>query len=212
MTNEFESPLSTVLDEMRADIQSRVARGFETPDEIVESAVDVFSAEAASEDLLGPAGEYTVDAISAQLGRESEWPAETDCDRLNQAFDALEAADIVARQDFSCCGTCGSAEMQDEMAEVADSGAEVRGYAFYHGQDTESAAAGDNLFLAYGSRVPTEEASLGIGHEIIATLSRFGFSPVWSGSLAQRILVPITWQRRYAFVPHLAAAPPTHTA
>ena len=90
-------------------------------------------------------------------------PSPTDHDRLDDAFFTLDEAGIVARQDFTCCASCGHHEIWEEI------GAEpARGYVFFHWQDTETAARGDGLYLAYGSTSEGDEASVAVGREIVA--------------------------------------------
>jgi hypothetical protein len=131
-----------------------------------------------------------------QRALEAQWSERTDCDRLDQAFAELEATGIICRQDFTCCGTCGVAEMALICTEISRAGRDPRGYAFYHAQDTEHAVAGDGLYLNYGDLKGEERASLSVGREIVAVLKTHGLKPEWDESWANRIHVPLTWRRR----------------
>lgn len=51
----------------------------------------------------------------------------------------------MARQNFTCCQTCGLAEIDDEIEVVRAEGRPVRGYAFFHQQDTAGAVEGGSL-------------------------------------------------------------------
>jgi len=43
------------------------------------------------------------------LRRDQEaWPEETDCDRLDRAFDRLKSSGILARQHYLCCDNCAT--------------------------------------------------------------------------------------------------------
>lgn len=64
---------------------------------------------------------------------------------LQGAFDQLEAAGIVARMDFTCCQTCGHAEIGLEKE-----GGDPRGYTFFHHQDTQRICGG-SVMLAFGA-------------------------------------------------------------
>jgi hypothetical protein len=56
--------------------------------------------------------------------------------RLERAFGQLEDVhDIRAVHDCECCSTCAHARLTGELATTPH----LRGYAFYHGQDLESA-------------------------------------------------------------------------
>jgi hypothetical protein len=191
--------LQIVLTEMREYICRCVAEGYDSPQEIAQIAVDIFSDDAKAGELIGPAQKYTAEAIEAHLQMQLEWPEETDCDRLDTAFNHLERIGIVARQDFSCCGTCGSAEIMDEIDELRKHNLQARGYTFFHMQDTEAAAEGYGICLDYGSVEETEKGALTIGHEIVSILKEHGFKPVWDGTWSKRICFPIVWQRRYRY-------------
>jgi hypothetical protein len=121
----------------------------------------------------------------------------TDCDRLDAAFSSLERQGIVARQNWTCCQTCGHAEIADAMEEARQSG-EVRGYTFFHQQDTDSAVEGYGLWLAYGSTEDDDAATVAIGHSVCNALRDAGLSPTWEGVGSKRIALPMNWQRRLA--------------
>ena len=184
-------------DEIRSDvsgyIRDKVAAGFSTPDAIAESAIEVFADDADEADLEAFARPEVRSAIEDQLRAEMEWPATTDCDRLDAAFRDLESRGVVSRQDFSCCGNCGATEIFDEIEKHSN----ARGYAFYHMQDTESAVRGHGLYLNYGSVDEGESAALKVGREIVAALEQQGLRPRWDGTWRQRIFVPLEWKRRY---------------
>ncbi|RYE94882.1 MAG: hypothetical protein EOO75_00765 [Myxococcales bacterium] len=139
------------------------------------------------------------EAIDAQRRAQATWPALTDCDCLDQAFARLESAGVVARAHFTCCQNCGHAEIGDEIDAVRARGRDVRGYVFFHHQDTERAVDGQGLLLSYG---PTGQASAAateaIGRLVVDALREAGLQPTWNGSAAQRISVPLRWQRRRA--------------
>src|SRR5262245_42543369 len=46
--------------------------------------------------------------IQAHLAAQADWPEVTDYDRLVDAFAELDSVGIVAREHFSCCGSCGA--------------------------------------------------------------------------------------------------------
>ena len=140
-------------------------------------------------------------ALAAHAKAEASWPQFTHCDRLDAAFAALERKGIVARQNFSCCGTCGSTEIWDEMDGARDAGMPVRGYAFYHMQDTERAVDGDGLYLNYGAVEDGEAAALAIGRAIVEGIEAHGLRTDWNGKWSQRIGVSLDWKRRRGVAP-----------
>ena len=83
----------------------------------------------------------------------------------------------MARQHFSCCGTCGAHEIHDEIDLAEQSGRPARGFTFFHIQDTEHAVGGESLYLSYGAADQDQVAAVAIGHEVVDVLSRHGLSP-----------------------------------
>ena len=113
--------------------ESQVWPGFRTRAEAVESVVGYFAAS------TGPTDVATVRAVVARVWEQREavqatWSDPGDWGRLAAAFAELERSGWVARMDFTCCQTCGHAEIGDER-----SGGE-HSYVFFHWQDTERIA------------------------------------------------------------------------
>jgi hypothetical protein len=177
-------------------VESRVAAGFEKPEQVVQSALDVYSDDESPEVLRPIAQRLTDDALRKHQKAQLKWPSVTDCDRLDRAFQALESRGIVSRQNFSDCGTCGTAEIADEMEANRKDGKTVRGYTFYHQQDTESAVDGSGLYLNYGALEDEREPAQAIAREIVAELNRQGLKTTWDGTWEQRIHVALDWKRR----------------
>ena len=187
-----------VLRRMRERVSNAVAEGFDTDEQIIDSAVECFcdGNDVDASDVRRNAQRFLKQALANHLASQSDWPETTDCDKLDSAFKALEEAGIVCRQNFSCCGTCGSAEIVDEMKAAPDTGREIRGYCFYHMQDTESAVVGHGLYLNYGSTVRAERAWVDTGREIDNALKKAGLKTRWNGRLSDRLFVEINWKRR----------------
>ena len=196
MTNDV--PLDDIIGDLRESIERDVAAGFLSPEDVVESAIDYLSDEVDPERLRPAAERLTASALAAHAEAEKTWPAVTDCDRLDRAFAGLEADGIVARHDFSCCGSCGAAEILDVMENVAAGGRPVRGYTFYHAQDTEGAVDGYGLYLNYGTADDDEAAAVAVARDVVAALEHQGLAPRWDGSWSTRIFVPLDWKRRRA--------------
>jgi len=185
------------FDDLHDFVRTQVAAGYTPVDDIADEAVEVFADAVLDPERLRAAALAVVDQVNAAHQTEQRtWPSTTDCDRLDAAFAALESSGVVARQHFSCCGTCGAHEIMDEMRQVEKAGLAVRGYTFFHLQDTEHAVAGEGLYLSYGSLDSDKATSVAIGHEVMAALHREGLEPAWNGKIAHRILLPIDWRRR----------------
>lgn len=184
-------PLDDVMDELRRAVRIELRMGFMPVDDIVQAVVERME----DDERVRPAAEHLLRVESEALRHEqATWPAATDCDRLDAAFQELEARGIVARQDFSCCQNCGSGEIWAEVEDAKAGGLDVRGHTYYHAQDTEGAAEGVGLYLAYGA--VEEDGTAEIGREIVAVLNAHGLATEWDGSPKTRILVPLDWKRR----------------
>ncbi len=119
----------------------------------------------------------------------------TDCDRLDEAFAALNRQGIVARQDFSCCNKCGFTEIWGEVEE--EKHRPVEGYVFYHLQGTELAIESGRLLMAYGCVEDDPVAFHQVANKIVAELRRVGLNASWRGTAGDPILVEgMTWRRR----------------
>jgi hypothetical protein len=185
------------LDDLREYMRVQVVAGYDPVPEVVEEAVYAFADTTLSPDELRQAAtSLAEELVATHVTEQATWPQTTDNDRLDAAFATLDAAGIVARQHFSCCGNCGATEIHAEMDQVAKDGLPVRGYTFFHVQDTEHAIDGESLFLSFGAPDGDREAGEAIGHEIVAALRDHGLHPAWNGRHANRIGLPIVWQRR----------------
>ena len=177
---------------MEAIADCRIREGYYDRDDIVESITESLSYEHVEVD------EAEIERIvglrwEARLGEQRDWPEVTDNDRLERAFARLGADGILAEENFTCCKSCGLAEIGGELPEdtVMD------GYAFFHQQDTSRAATGRTLLLAYGDFTDDEkESTVAIGRRVVAALTAEGLRTEWSGEANQRIAVALTWQRR----------------
>lgn len=187
-------------DDLREDIRhtvaAMVAAGFRTLEDIQLAADDIASESDDAASLEAFAAEEIEAALKRHRQIEATWKGLTDCERLDQAFEELEHTGIVCRQDYSCCGNCGAAEIVSECDDIEQDGGRVRGYAFYHEQDTEGATEGRGLYLSYGAAEGSEAAALEIAREIVAVLQSHGLNTRWDGSWSKRIAVTLEWRRR----------------
>lgn len=187
-----DDPIAMLRDRIRDD----VAMGFYDEDIILRDLPDHFEGEIDSQVVRREAPRLLRQALAEHAAAEADWPEVTDCDRIDAAFAELEEAGVIARQNYSCCMTCGSAEIFDEVMAAHDAGLPARGYAFYHMQDTEAAVEGGGVHLGYGAVDEGEAAALAIGREIVATLEAHGLRTDWNGSWDRRIGVALDWKRR----------------
>ena len=191
-----QEPEGAPLAELREKIRAEVYGGFEDEDAILTGMPEYFEGTLDEALVRREAPRLLRAALAEHAADAARWPAITDCDRLDAAFDALEAEGVIARQNFTCCTTCGSAEIWDEMGEAREAGLPVEGYTFYHMQDTEAAVDGHGVYLAYGATEEGEEAALAVARRVVARLEASGLAPDWDGDIGRRIAVPLDWKRR----------------
>lgn len=196
MAQSFPSGADQTLTLLQESVRQQVADGYTALEDIETNLAERFELPA-SDPRRPLVAQLVRDAIEAHRREQATWPDVTDCDRLDHAFRRLEAAGVVARAHFTCCQNCGCHEIRDEIAAAQAGGRSVRGYAFFHLQDTERAVAGHALCLSYG---PVDQASPpaafeAIGRLVIGALREAGLRPEWNGSAAQRISLPLRWQR-----------------
>lgn len=184
------------LEDISCSVEQDVDAGFYAREEIVARAAD-YVADVLSEAEARAEAERILEPIwSARLREQQGWDAVTDCDRLDAAFTELERGGIVMRQNFTCCGTCGSSEIWGEIKAYEAAGRQAFGYGFYHSQDTESAAEGYGICLDYGACAEGEEPALATARAIVAALEKQGLKTSWDGSWDRRVEVALDWKRR----------------
>lgn len=186
----------TSIDKMRELVSVLVARGFNTRQDIIESTSSSF-ADLPNRSLIRLAVEKLVGAeLERHYRCQETWPEITDCDRLDHAFSELNGNGILARHDATCCDSCAGAEVCKEMSNLIDAGKKIRGYTFYHQQDTDQVAEDGQLFLSYGTASADDESPLVIAKEVCAVLRKYGLNTEWNGSISSRIQITLDWKKR----------------
>jgi hypothetical protein len=197
-TAAMPSPLTAEdFDDLHDFIKVQVAAGYAPLDEIIEDATGLFTDAGLDPGAVSHAARTVSDQIlAAHRAEQASWPAPTDNDRLDAAFAELDGNGILARQHFACCETCGAREIHDELDQAEKDGRPMRGFTFFHRQDTEHAVGGEGLYLSFGSADRDKTAAVAIGHEVVETLGRHGLTPAWNGRQVHRISLPLVWHRR----------------
>lgn len=203
---EFRAGLSqdarAEFDDFIQFLRFRVWSGFHYAEEILESAVEAIEEGMYPEleddfnsELVTQVVEHEV---NAKLSDEKNWPDVTDCDRLSQAFERLNANGIVSLENAGYTISDGWDEYREAVDALEYKGLSepVRGGCFYHEQDLERAVAGNGLQLAYSAASGNYLETLGVAKEIVDVLEEHGLSPAWNGNVEHRIQLPIKWQRR----------------
>lgn len=143
---------------------------------------------------------YAAKELKKKRAAEAGWTPQTDCDRLDKAFDRLKARGICAIH-FPASGYTmehGHAAVEEVMEAAEDSQHRVVGFCFYHGQDIDRALGDEGLLLAFGSTVShAGKDGIRIGQAICEALQQEGLQTRWDGKLSSRIHIPgLRWQRR----------------
>lgn len=188
--------MSDARNELEQFIALEVEAGFHSRETIIADAIDYMLDEYSPEWLEEQAAQITDRLLQTHDAKQRTWTQSTDCDRLDEAFAELDRMGIVARQNFACCQTCGHLEMNLELDETQRK-RPIRGYVFYHRQDTDAAVQYGYLYLAYGAPDGKEEASRTIAFEVLDVLTKHGIKCEWNGDVRTRICIPtLDWKRR----------------
>lgn len=189
-------------------IVAGLAAGFDSTDDIRRRVIDCIEGDYPDE--RGRVSETVSRLLADEIARRADemrnWPQITDCDRLDAAFEELNRRGIMARHNWTCCSTCGQAEMPDEFMRLDGQfeGVPIVGYTFYDFQDVDAAVDGEDIYLNYGSTERAENEAaytkqcLRIAEIISETLRRHGLTVTWDGTYARKIGVTVKWQRRSA--------------
>jgi len=133
--------------------------------------------------------------LEARAREEASWAERTLNDRLDSAFDDLDARGIAAAQSLGSTTQEGASLIDERCAARGDA---VRGSVFYHRQDIERAVEGEGLLLAFTSYGADADGAA-IGREVVHVLKHHGVPVSWDGNARSRIQIdPFVWQRRRA--------------
>ncbi|MFI0034590.1 DUF6891 domain-containing protein [Streptomyces mutabilis] len=192
-----EQHVPELPDEVREDVEQRLRErlrcGYDSRKVLVEIAEEYRVADADDERPVSKAqARRLVDRLWLdRLAEQEAWGDETtDCDRLTRVFETLDAAGVTARENFTCCRGCGTAEIGAEREGA-------RGFVFFHRQSTEAAAEGYGVTLHYGGFDGSEATTTAVGHEVVAAFTAAGLPTQWNGDPGTAITVtPLDWRKR----------------
>ena len=113
--------------------------------------------------------------------------------KLTALFKQLRKEGFIARQSFSCCGSCAGYEIATKVKEMPEAKrAEVKGSVFYTKQDTPDVRNEAGVYIAYG-QIGVHEVgdfglpSLEIGQRVAALARELGLDVDWNGEASQKI-------------------------
>jgi len=198
------TPDPEALQDAENAIRLGLAGGFDSHEVLIERATEILSESHKGADFKGVAAAALARMLQERQEEMRSWPEVTDCDRLDAAFEDLNAMGIMARHNWWCCGNCGSGAMPDEFERLDGvwQGVPIIGYVYYHEQDTERAAEGGGVFLGFGSMIETdseeeyEANSVLIARTAVQTLESHGLRVEWEGVITKRPCIVMNWQRR----------------
>ena len=105
---------------------------------------------------------------------------------LQHAFMILDVDhNIHGEQDFTCCSTCGHAEMQRNLEECDH----LIGYCFYCGQSAESMLETGEVYLQHGAT--EDENDDKVARTICDVLEQHEFKVEWEGDTSKAIRVQV---------------------
>ena len=178
-------------DELVGRLDLALAEGYTTRAGLVEIAEEYLAPEDDRPDLREQMSALVDRMRSERVREQRAWQAETDPDRLARAFSALEDADIVARENFTCCRSCGQAEIGAEAFPGC------RGFVYFHRGCTAEAVLGNGLTLYFGGFDDSERTTASVGHQVVAALEQVGLSVRWNGDPGRAIdVAPLDWRKR----------------
>ncbi|MCU0941010.1 MAG: hypothetical protein MUE35_00480 [Hydrogenophaga sp.] len=183
-------------DDMACDVRAWVWYGY-----YATEAMDRWIQEAADEGRgvdIGWIKALLARTLARKRAAEATWPAVTDTDRLDNAFEKLNAQGICALQ-WAGNTLDDGFEAVDEALEAdhAPAGG-YQGYCFFHSQDIDRALDGEGLLLAFG-HIDSKRAQdhLRIGEIVRQALQQEGIEVAWDGKGDTRINLPrLRWHRR----------------
>ncbi|WP_433226861.1 DUF6891 domain-containing protein [Microtetraspora malaysiensis] len=176
---------------LEARIRMVIVGGYATRAQVAEIAEDYLVSGDHRPVSAQQAWQLTNGIWLERVEEQTSWKGETDPERLTRAFTALEATGITSRENFTCCRSCG-------QAEIGGAGStDARGFVYFHTQCTDAAAAGHGLTLLYGGFDGSSDTTASIGRQVVAALTETGLSVEWNGDPGQAITVaPLDWRKR----------------
>lgn len=196
-----------------------VVPGFLTRAEATEAVREFLELD---EDDHRPAS--AVEAVwRVRLAEQQGWSGPGDYQRLAAAFARLGELGVLGRMNFTCCQTCGTAEIDDERTPADDGGGypwREWAYTFFHEQDAERLIESPAiLFLSYSAFRPApdldpalvqaaragdedarrsvvRETDASVGRTVANAVRETGLHVDWDGDPGQRIAVHISdWRK-----------------
>lgn len=190
-----------VDDDERAELRDQIWSRLVTGNDDVEEFIEIYGEDhELTEHQLAVAYAHLRDARLRQQTEIGDYRS-----RTAAAFDELNAHGIVARADFSCCGTCASAEIGAER----DDTRHWIGYVYFHNQDTDHLIDSGTTYIGYGAFEPEDfdevaydrlsdaakadlystDVARMLDDIVFPIARRHGIEPEWDRNLGTRVLL-----------------------
>ncbi|MFE9725109.1 DUF6891 domain-containing protein [Streptomyces sp. NPDC005794] len=188
---EVPDPAPEIREQLEERIRLSLRGGYGTVKSLTETAEDYLVKDGVRPVTMAQARKLVERLWLERVAEQARWTDVTGADRVERAFAALEERGITAREDFTCCRSCGTGEIH------AEGSADARGFVFFHTQGTDAVAEGHGLSLYYGGFDGSAGTTAAVGREVADALGEAGLPVEWDGSPDTSILVPLTdWRKR----------------
>ncbi|HEY9679161.1 MAG TPA: hypothetical protein V6C76_14225 [Drouetiella sp.] len=180
---------SDLPDELKKLVHVRVWSGFFSFDDVLEAVLEGIDEGGFSEEELdlGQADvePYILSEFAAKAEAAKNWPAQTECDKLADAFEKLTKSGIISLEYAGYDQSDGWTEYHEFVANFSLTN--VRGGCFYHYQDLERAVDGEGLHLTFGAPSGEDADGIAVAKEVVQVLQQFGLKPTWNETIKERI-------------------------
>ncbi len=186
-------------EEILNDMCHSLKCGFVSESDLVEETINLLdeSYDLYSKEVIRSEVEQCATlSIEKAKAEQMLWPEVTDCDKLDAAFEELDQLGVIAAHNFTCCLSCGRAEMEDLLNDESNSSSYYWGGCFYHSQDTLSAVDYGNLSIAFLTKDMSENSQRMLGGLITEVCWDYDLKASWDSSIYTRVNVELDWKRR----------------
>jgi len=120
--------------------------------------------------------------------------------KLTKAFKLLRKKGLIAKQNFSCCASCGTYELNEIGNEkgIENNGVYPAGFVFYHKQDYEDLTRSGYVHIRYAGFYNKKDklrkgslSDVKIGKTIVEVMNEIGLRTEWDGDPNRCIKVVI---------------------
>ena len=152
-----------------------------------------------AEDHDGEIGKLIDDEFREKAVAETQWPEETDCDRLDRSFDELNQEGIISLHNIGCQYADGLAAVAQEHQRRGGEKSGYVGFCFYQRQDLDGAVRGHGLQLTMGALDGDDKQAVEVGRRVQQKCETCGLQVQWDGTAKGPLMLhPLTWMRRGA--------------